>query len=208
MLRASEVTANLRLISLMRGRLEISRLDLTEPSLNLVHAEDGRWNLEALLERTAHIPLAPTAKPKSEARPGFPYIQATSARINFKNGPEKKPYALTNADFSLWQDSENSWGVRLKAQPFRSDLNLNDMGTLQVTGTWQRANTLHETPMRFMVEWNRAQLGQLTKFFTGNDQGWRGGVVVDATVSGTPTKLQITSDGSIQDFRGVQLTRS
>ena len=134
MLRASEVTANLRLISLMRGRLEISRLDLTEPSLNLVQAEDGRWNLEALLERTAHIPLAPTAKPKSEARPGFPYIQATSARINFKNGPEKKPYALTNADFSLWQDSENSWGVRLKAQPFRSDLNLNDMGMLQVIG--------------------------------------------------------------------------
>jgi uncharacterized protein involved in outer membrane biogenesis len=206
MLRASEVTANLRLISLMRGRLEISRLDLTEPSLNLVQAEDGRWNLEALLERTAHIPLAPTAKPKSEARPGFPYIQATSARINFKNGPEKKPYALTNADFSLWQDSENSWGVRLKAQPFRSDLNLNDMGMLQVSGTWQRANTLRETPMRFLVEWNRAQLGQLSKFFTGNDQGWRGDVVVDATVSGTPTKLQIASDGSIQDFRRYDIT--
>ena len=118
-LRASEVTAELRLMSLVRGRLEIARLDLTEPSLNLVHSESGRWNLEALLERTAHIPLAPTGKAKSEPRPGFPYIEATSARINFKNGPEKKPYALTNADFSLWQDSENTWGVRLKAQPVR-----------------------------------------------------------------------------------------
>ncbi len=114
MLRASEVTADLRLTSLLRGRLEISRLDLSEPSLNLVHAEGGRWNLEALLERTAHIPLAPTGKAKSEPRPGFPYIEATSARINFKSGPEKKPYALTNANFSLWQDSENSWGVRLE----------------------------------------------------------------------------------------------
>ena len=100
MLRASEVTAALRLTSLVRGRLEIARLDLTEPSLNLVHGDNGRWNLEALLERAAHIPLAPTAKTKSEPRPGFPYIDATSARINFKNGPEKKPYALTNADFS------------------------------------------------------------------------------------------------------------
>jgi len=108
MLRASEVTAALRLTSLVRGRLEISRLDLTEPSLNLVHGAGGRWNLEALLERTAHIPLAPTGKAKSEPRLGFPYIEATSARINFKSGPEKKPYALTNADFSLWQDSENS----------------------------------------------------------------------------------------------------
>ena len=93
MLRASEVTAALRLTSLVRGRIEIARLDLSEPSLNLVHGVGGRWNLEALLERTAHIPLAPTAKTRSGPRPGFPYIEATSARINFKNGPEKKPYA-------------------------------------------------------------------------------------------------------------------
>ena len=134
MLRAGEVTADLRLMSLLRGRIEIARLDLTDPSLNLVHMPGGRWNLEALLERTAHNPLAPTGKAKSEPRPGFPYIEATGARINFKSGPEKKPYALTSADFSLWQDSENSWGVRLKAQPVRTDLNLNDMGWLQVSG--------------------------------------------------------------------------
>jgi len=206
MLRASEVTAALRLTSLVRGRLEIARLDLTEPSLNLVHGVGGRWNLEALLERTAHIPLAPTGKAKSEPRPGFPYIQATSARINFKSGPEKKPYALTNADFSLWQDSENSWGVRLKAQPFRTDLNLNDTGLLQVSGTWQRADALRDTPLQFSVEWSRAQLGQFTKFFTGNDQGWRGEVLLDAALTGTPAKLHITSAGSIQDFRRYDIT--
>jgi uncharacterized protein involved in outer membrane biogenesis len=201
MLRASEVTAALRLTSLLRGRLEIARLDLTEPSLNLVHAASGRWNLEALLERTAHIPLAPTRKAKSEPRPGFPYIEATSARINFKSGPEKKPYALTNADFSLWQDSENSWGVRLKAQPFRTDLNLNDTGLLQVSGTWQRADAVRDTPLHLSLEWSRAQLGQFTKFFTGNDQGWRGEVLLDVTLAGTFAQLQITSNGSIQDFR-------
>jgi hypothetical protein len=206
MLRASEVTADLRLTSLLRGRLEIARLDLTEPSLNLVHVEGGRWNLEALLERTAHIPLAPTGKAKSEPRPGFPYIEATSARINFKSGSEKKPYALTNADFSLWQDSENSWGVRLKAQPFRTDLNLNDTGLLQVSGTWQRADALGDTPLQFSLEWNRAQLGQFTKFFTGNDQGWRGEIQLDVTLAGTPAKLQVTSDGSIQDFRRYDIT--
>jgi hypothetical protein len=206
MLRASEVTAALRLTSLVRGRLEIARLDLTEPSLNLVHAVGGRWNLEALLERAAHNPLAPTAKAKSEPRPGFPYIEATSARINFKSGPEKKPYALINADFSLWQDSENSWGVRLKAQPFRADLDLNDTGLLQVSGTWRRADALRDTPLQFTVEWDRARLGQFTKFFTGNDQGWRGEVLLDVTLTGTPAKLQITSSGSIQDFRRYDIT--
>ena len=206
MLRASEVTADLRLTSLMRGRLEIARLDLTEPSLNLVHSEGGRWNLEALLERTARIPLAPTGKAKSEPRPGFPYIEGTSARINFKNGPEKKPYALTNADFSLWQDSENAWGVRLKAQPVRTDLNLNDTGLLQVSGTWQRAATLQDTPLQFSVEWSRAQLGQVTKFLAGNDKGWRGTIQLDVALTGSPAKLEIASTASVDDFRRYDIT--
>jgi len=206
MLRAAQVTANLRLTSLVRGRLEIARLDLTEPSLNLVHGENGRWNVETLLERAAHTPLAPTAKPKTEPRPGFPYIEATSARINFKNGPEKKPYALTNADFSLWQDSENAWGVRLQAQPVRTDLNLNDTGVLRVNGNWQRAAAIRDTPLQFTLEWSRAQLGQLTKLFTGSDLGWRGGLQLDATLAGTPAKLEITSEASIQDFRRYDIT--
>jgi len=206
MLRASEVAADLRLMSLLRGKLEISHLDLTEPSLNLAHRQDGRWNLEALLERTAHMPLAPTAKAKSEPRPAFPYIEGSSGRINFKTGPEKKPYALTNADFALWQDSENTWGVRLKAQPFRSDLNLNDTGQLQMNGTWQRSGVVREMPVRFSVEWSRAQLGQLTKLFTGNDQGWRGGVQLELAISGTPKNLRILSDAAVDDFRRYDIT--
>ncbi|HXJ88674.1 MAG TPA: AsmA family protein [Candidatus Binatia bacterium] len=201
MLRASEVTADLRLTSLLRGRLEVSKLDLTEPSLNLVHRVGGGWNLESLLERTARTPLAPTGKTKSEPRVGFPYIEGSSGRINFKNGPEKKPYALTNADFALWQESENVWGTRLKAQPIRSDMNLNDMGLLQVSGTWQRSGTFLDTPLQFSIQWSQAQLGQLTKFFTGSDRGWRGAIRVDATVNGTPAALKISSSVLAEDFR-------
>ncbi|HKV82719.1 MAG TPA: AsmA family protein [Candidatus Sulfotelmatobacter sp.] len=200
-LRASAVTADLRLRSLLRGRLEVSKLDLTEPSLNLVHHGGGGWNLQSLLERAARTPLAPTGKMKSEPRPSFPYIEGTSGRINFKNGQEKKPYALTNADFSLWQESEDTWGVRLKALPFRSDMNLNDTGQLQLSGTWQRAGTFRDTPVQFDVEWARAQLGQITKFFAGNDWGWRGDIRFNATVTGTPVLLKISSTVSADDFR-------
>jgi uncharacterized protein involved in outer membrane biogenesis len=205
-LRAGEVTASLRLLSVVRGKIEIARLNLTEPSLNLVRGDNGHWNLETLLERTARTPLAPTAKAKSEPRPGFPYIEATSARINFKYGPEKKAYALTNADFSLWQESENTWGVRLKAQPVRTDLNLNDTGIIRVNGTWQRAASLRDTPLQFSMEWERAQIGQLTKLASGLDQGWRGGMQVDLTLQGTPAKLQIGSDTAIDDFRRYDIT--
>jgi len=208
MLRAPEVTADLRLTSLLRGRLEIARLDVNDPSLNLVHGDNGRWNLEALLERTSHVPLAPTAKTKSEARPAFPYIQVSSGRINFKIGQEKKAYALINADFALWQESENTWGIRLKAEPFRGDVNLNDTGTLRVNGTWQRAVSLRDTPMQFSVEWDRPQLGQLTKFLSGEDKGWRGGVQLDVTLTGTPTSLQVAGDASVRDFHRYDISNA
>lgn len=204
--RASEVTAALRLTSLLRGRMEIARLELTEPSLNVVQGEGGHWNLEALLERSARIPLAPTTRGKSGPRPAFPYIEGSSGRINFKRGPEKKSYALTNADFSLWQESDNSWGVRLKAQPFRTDMNLNDTGLLQLTGTWHRADALRDMPLQVNLEWSRAQLGQITKLISGNDQGWRGEILLDLALTGTPAKLHIAATSSMEDFRRYDIT--
>jgi hypothetical protein len=208
MLRAPEVTAVVRLTSLARGRLDISRLELTEPSLNLVRRADGRWNWEELLERTERTPLAPTVKSKSEARPGFPYIEASSGRINFKAGQEKKPYALLNADFALWQESENTWGARLKAEPLRTDMSLSDAGLLRMSGTWRRAGSLGETPLQFSLEWDRAQLGQLTKLISGNDKGWRGEVRVDATLSGMPAAMQVAVDTSIEDFHRYDISSS
>jgi hypothetical protein len=200
MLRAEQVTASLRVSSLLRGRIEIARLSLTEPSLNLVRNSDGHWNLEGLLERAAKTPIAPTSKARTEARPGFPYIEADRGRINFKFGQEKKPYALTDADFGLWQDSENAWGMRLKAQPVRTDFSLSDTGLLTVNGTWQRAAALRATPLQFNLIWERAQLGQASKLVYGNDQGWRGTIEFVATLSGTPGDLLVGTQAVVQDF--------
>src|SRR5262249_3132761 len=53
LLRSDSVTANLRLRSLLGARIEIARLSLKEPSLNLVRNGQGRWNMESLLTRAA-----------------------------------------------------------------------------------------------------------------------------------------------------------
>ena len=112
------------------------------------------------MERTARTPLAPTAKSKSEARPGFPYIEASSGRINFKAGPEKKPYALLNADFALWQESENTWGARLKAEPLRTDMSLSDTGHVADERNLAACRaTLRETPLQFSLQWDWPNLG-------------------------------------------------
>jgi len=146
-------------------------------------------------------PVAPTDKAKTERRPGFPYIEADRGRINLKVGPEKKPYALTDADFSLWQDSENGWGMRLKAQPLRTDFNLSDTGLVRVNGSWQRAATLRETPLDFTMQWDGAQLGQASKLVSGSDRGWRGTLTVTGKFQGTPSSLTISTAASIEDFR-------
>ncbi len=200
-LRAPQVMAAIRLTSVVRGRLEIARLSLTEPSLNLVRGADGHWNLENLLERAAKTPVAPTAKAKSPLRPAFPYIEADRGRINFKLGQEKKAYSLTEADFGLWQDSENTWAVRLRARPVRTDFNLTDTGLLRVEGSWQRAATLRETPLQFDLQWEQAQLGQATKLAYGKDKGWRGTFTISAKLTGTPGNLSVVTDASMRDFR-------
>jgi hypothetical protein len=204
--RARQVTASLRLSSLLRGRLEMARLSLTEPSLNLVRNRQGHWNVEGLLERVASNPVAPTSKASSEVRPAFPYIEADEGRINLKLVHEKRPYALTGAEFALWQDSENTWGMRLEAQPTRTDFNLSDTGLLRVNGSWQRAGSLRETPLKFELQWERAQLGQVTKLAYGGDQGWRGSLRLFSTLNGTPSGLRITAQATVEDFRRYDVT--
>jgi hypothetical protein len=205
-LQSSEVVAIVRVSSLLRGRLEISRLSLTEPSINLVRNGEGRWNLEKLVERASSTSVAPTSKSRREARPGFPYIEADHGRINFKFGQEKKPYSLTEANFALWQDSEDTWGMRLRAQPMRTDFNLSDTGLLTLAGSWQRSANLHETPVQFTLRWEGAQLGQATKLTLGQDKGWRGGVRLSAQFTGTPKDLRVETDGSVEDFHRFDIS--
>ena len=207
LLRADAVTAYLRLSSLWRGRLEIARLSLTDPSLNVVRAEDGRWNLETLLSRTTQTPSAPTAQAHPEnARRRFPYIEATGGRINFKFGLEKKAFTFTDADFALWLASENNWNMRLEAKPVRVDTRVTDTGTLKLSGSFQRNSTLRYTPVKFNVSWRDAQLGQMTKLLTGRDRGWRGGTTVELNATGTPADLALTSDLRVDDFRRYDIS--
>ena len=201
MIRAREVIAWLRVTALLRGRIEISTLSLSDASLNLTRDQEGKWNLEQLIDRTARGSTAPTSSRRGKARPPFPYVEASEARINFKIGSEKTHFAFTNSEFALWQASENAWAMRLKARPMRTDANLTDTGTLWVNGLWERSAVLSQTPLQFSLEWKQAQIGQLSKLVYGADQGWRGSIALSGTARGTPESLKIAVDGSLDNFR-------
>jgi hypothetical protein len=201
LLRASDVNASVRLLALLRGHIEISRLSLSESSLNVTRDLRGRWNIEDLIERTAHTSLAPTGAARHIAAPAFPYIEASDARVNFKLGTEKIHFALTSAEFSLWQDSEDTWSARVQARPMRTDANLTDTGILTATGLWRRSPEIHQTPVQVSFQWKRAEIGQLSKLVYGDDKGWRGGALLSGAIAGTLGHLHLTADASVDDFR-------
>ena len=191
-LHANTVTASIRMLPWWwRARLEISRISVDEASLNLVRTATGRWNLDSFF-RTAALAQAETGSSRVMA---FPYLEATDSRVNIKDGVEKLPYSLVNADLSFWQESPGEWRVRLKGQPARTDVSLDlaDTGIVRLEGRLRRAPQFRRMPIHLDVDWREAQLGQLSRLVLGNDEGWRGDLTGEVHVDGTADAAQVTT---------------
>jgi len=203
-LRADEVRITLRLSSLWRRRVEFSSISFTDPSVNLVHNPDGRWNIQGLLLQASRIQAAPTAQRYSGPAPRFPYIEATGARLNLKLGEEKTPVSLTDADFALWLPEEHQWHLRLEAQPVRTDMAPGETGTLRLEGTLGGAdthNSLADVPIDLHGTWQDAQLGGLTSLLLGRDAGLRGDFALTFGVLGTIGRNDLTAALQLHDAR-------
>lgn len=173
-IRANTVNARLRVSSLWRHRVEFSRITFNDPSVNLVHLRDGRWNLEGVLLQASRVDAAPTTQTAAGATPRFPYIEATGARVNLKLGQEKTPFSLTDADFALWLPQPSQWKLRIGGKPARTDTNVTDTGTIQIESTLNRASGLEVVPLMVDATWSDAPLGATSRIFSGHDAGLRG----------------------------------
>jgi hypothetical protein len=190
---ANTVTASIRLLSLWRGLLEIDTISADEASLNLVRTGVGRWNLDSLL-RTATAEAQPAAGSAGPGQPiRLPYLKAANSRINIKNGAEKLPFSVLNAEMSLYQQSPGEWRVRLRGEPVRTDMPIQqaDTGTLRLDATLRQAPELRQMPVHLDLEWRQAQLGQLTRLLLGSDAGWRGDLTGQLQLDGTADAAQI-----------------
>jgi AsmA protein len=201
---ASTVRADLRFSSLWR-QAEFSKISLTDPSVNLVRAPNGHWNVEAILLQASHLDAAPTAQTFSGPARRFPYIEATGARLNLKLGPEKTPFSLTDADFALSLPGPHQWHVRLEAHPTRTDTAPGDSGIVRVEGTLGgaglNAGSLADIPIDLHGDWRDAQLGGLSNLVFANDSGLRGDLALVFTVRGTIGGSVIATDITLAKAR-------
>ncbi len=195
-LHAESVTADIRLLALWRGRLEISRISVDNASLNLVRMPGGRWNLDPLFRTAAAKAGAATSQESQKRRAlPLPYLEATESRINFKNGAEKLPFSIVDADLSFWEDSPGDWHLRLRGEPARTDVSLfqEDTGVVRLDASLHSAPALRDMPLHVDMEWSQAQLGQLARLLIGSDPGWRGNLTADLHLDGTPETAHVTA---------------
>jgi hypothetical protein len=200
-IRANSVRATLRISSLWSRRVEFSTISFTDPSVNLVHASSGKWNVESILFHAAHVAAAPTDQKKAGPAPRFPYIEATGARLNLKLDHEKTPISLTDADFALWLPDPQQWHLRLSAHPARTDADVSDTGTFELEGTLGRAASLDQVPINLRGEWRNVPLGEGSRVLLGRDAGFRGEMTLSANAQGTVNNSALQARLHLTDAR-------
>ena len=202
---AETVRADLRFSSLWR-RAEFSTISLTNPSVNLVRDDNGRWNIEGSAAlQASHIQAAPTAQLHAGPARRVPYIEATGARLNLKLDQEKTPFSMTDADFALWLPEPHQWHLRLEAHPLRTDATPGDTGTIRMEGTLGGgdvdASSLAKIPINLQGDWRQAQLGGLSRLIFGNDSGLRGDFTINFATAGTVGRNVITTTIKVEKAR-------
>ena len=180
-LRADSVTVRIRLLSLLAGRIELGVLSLSRPSLNLVRAADGRWNIEEWLPAPSGLGVGA----RSPAPLRIRRIEVDSGRVNFKRGDEKLPFSFVGVTGSLEQQTPGHWQVSLDASPSRAAVVLQQAGTLHVDG--QLGGTSSRLrPADLTMRWQNAAVADALRLIGGYDHGVRGllSVTLDAHTLG------------------------
>lgn len=134
--RVDRIVCDLRWRSLWRSQLDFVRLRLERPSVNIVRNAQGEWNVENLLLKTGVVAMGGPL-PEGKAAGNFD-LEAEDARLNFKVGSDKKPFAIIDLRANLTLDPAR--GVvryRISGNPVRTDLLLPPPGPLEAEGEWK-----------------------------------------------------------------------
>ena len=180
--RAEQMAAGLRWGRLLHGYFEFGTLSFTHPSLNLVRASDGRWNIENWLPPPSSA-LPQKSFPAQEGNTARLYkIAVDGGRINFMRGVDKQAFALVDVRGTVEQETLGRWRLDLAAQPMRSGAVLQEAGTLRVRGSIAGTSARLQ-PADLYLTWEDASLADVLRLARGKDYGVRGRLALEVTAS-------------------------
>jgi hypothetical protein len=210
-LRAEHMSAGLRWMGLLQGHFEFGTLSLSKPSLVLVRNSQGRWNLERWLPPAKTNP-AQNSRGYGPPSPVAPVnhlqrIEFDDGRINFKTGEDKQAFAFTSVSGSVEQVSTGRWQLQLEAQPWRSGVSLQSVGTIRVRGD-VAGTSARLQPAEFSLQWSEASLADVFRLLHGQDYGVRGVFSLDAAAKSGNTKDDQPGDWTFSvQARATQIHR-
>ncbi|MGH9663155.1 MAG: AsmA family protein, partial [Bryobacteraceae bacterium] len=181
--------ARIRLLSLLRGRMEFSNLRLEDTTVNLAKAASGAWNFQTLLNR-AHRP---------EAESDLPAIQVRSGRLNFKFGDTKSVFYFDDADLDVVPQYGGRIAIRFTGEPSRTDRTGQSFGLLSGDGVWRKtANAESRIDMELDLE--RSPLVEVMRLFGDRGVGLHGNISSVAHLSGPVSDVKIAGQLQIEDI--------
>lgn len=176
-----ELGASVRILSLLRGRMEFSGLNLNEASLNLVKTEES-WNFQYLL------------KSLEDQQASIPALRMRDGRVNFKFGDIKSVFFFREADIDIAPSASGAIDLRFSGAPSRTDHTKQDFGRVFVRGTSSSSNRLD-----LQVELQRSSLEETLRLMDPQGFGVHGIVAADARLTGDTGNLQISGKLQIGD---------
>ena len=195
--RVDRIECDLRWQSLWRSHMDFARLRLERPSFNLVLDRRGDWNVEKLLLESGVGAPGAAGGPRDRAARGQLVLEIQDARIDFKVGANKKPFALTElrARFEI-DPVEHRVRFQLKASPVRSNLTIPTPGPVEVEGSWIPGRDLRG-PLTATVRMRGALLYDWIPILTGRNPEVYGVFDSDLRVTGSLPDLVVEGESRL-----------
>ncbi|MEO8028691.1 MAG: AsmA family protein, partial [Bryobacteraceae bacterium] len=176
--------------SLWSGRLEFSSLRLSDTTVNLIKPDDGPWNFQRLVERSA------------EQAGSLPPIYLRSSRVNFKFGDTKTVVYFRDADLDVVPGDDGRIAITFAGDPGRTDRAQQGYGRITANGSWRVANAAsNESQLDLLIELERSSIPEIAHLLDGQDLGVQGVVSTRARVAGFVSNLQISGRLQVEDLR-------
>ncbi len=197
-IRVNSIDCDLLWRSLWHSHLYFGTLRFNGPSINIVRNSAGKWNIENLLLQSGVSHPSPGSA--SGALPSNLSVDVEDARLNFKAGEDKKPFAIvdTNAhlDFNYRSDRLN---FRMTGDPVRTDLEFPTPGLVALDGVWSpagpRGHTLDAT-----LRTQGALLYDWIPLLTGQNPEVYGVMSSVIRVSGTLRKIEFSGEAQLSQL--------
>ncbi len=201
--RVDRVECDVRWRSLWHRRLEFARLRLEGSSFNVVRNVQGEWNLENLLVRSR----APGGKEPAASNAALESfgIEAEDARLNFKVGADKKPFAVVGLRARM--DFDPALGrirFRFAGNPVRTDLPISPPGILELEGEWgpgSDSSGLVDATLRT----RGALLYNWVPLVTGGNPEVYGVINADARIRGSLRVVKVEGEASVAQLHRWEL---